>query len=139
MKLYQFVCINRQIGTTLPTSIPTSDIQTDNTKPGWHRIGSSLSGFRHDMNEPANRITLIENPTSWNDFVHYYVVIPVGVNFKDAVGSNLKTNGEYTKERNFSISGYEAYKSNDTASKVQGLIFEATSPLKMDDFKNQIN
>ena len=31
------------IGVENPTSI--SNIQTDNTKPGWHLIGSSLSGF----------------------------------------------------------------------------------------------
>ena len=114
------------VGATLPTSLPASasDVQTDNTKPGWHEIGTSLSGFIHDMNEVPNRITIVEHPTSWDDFIHYYVVIPAEVNFKDAVGSNLKTNGEYTKERNFSISDYEAYKSNDTAVVVQGLIFE---------------
>ena len=109
------------IGTTLPSSI--SDIQTDPTKQGWHSIGTSLSGFMHDMNENTNRITLVERPTSWDDFVYYYVIIPNGITFRDAVGSNLKTNGEYDRVE-CNISGYEAYISTDTSSKVQGLIFE---------------
>ena len=108
-------------GATLPSSI--SNIQTDNTKPGWHSIGTLLSGFVHDMNPKANRITLVEHPTSLDDMVYYYVIIPNGITFKDALGSNLKTNGDFTPVE-CNISGYEAYKSNDTASKVQGLIFE---------------
>ena len=108
-------------GATLPSSI--SNIQTDNTKPGWHSIGTLLSGFVHDMNPKANRITLVERPTSLDDMVYYYVIIPNGITFKDALGSNLKTNGDFTPVE-CNISGYEAYKSSDTASKVQGLIFE---------------
>lgn len=113
-------------GATLPTTLPTSvsDIQTDNTKPGWHRIGSSLSGFEHDMNDRTNWITIVENVQSEADLIHYYIVIPTGVSFKDALGSNLKTNGEFSKENNFNISGYEAYKYNDTSSRIRGIILK---------------
>ena len=113
-------------GATLPTTLPTSisDEQTDNTKPGWHRIGSSLSGFEHDMNDRTNWITIVENVQSEADLIHYYIVIPTGVSFKDALGSNLKTNGEFSKENNFNISGYEAYKSTDTTSRIRGIILK---------------
>ena len=114
------------IGVDNPASI--SDIQTDNTKPGWHEIGASLSGFTHDMNNQANWITLVENPTSTDQFVSYYVIIPNGVSFKDAVGSNLKTNGEYSLV-DCNISGYEAYKYNNTTSRVRGIIFEGYIPV----------
>lgn len=109
-------------GATLPTSI--SNIQTDNTKPGWHEIGISLSGFEHDMNDRTNWITIVENAQSEADLIHYYIVIPTGVSFKDGLGTNLKTNGDFSKENNFNISGYEAYKSTDTSSRIRGMIFE---------------
>ncbi len=109
-------------GATLPTSI--SNIQTDNAKPGWHSIGSSLSGFEHDMNLRENWITIVENAQSEADLIHYYIVIPTGVSFKDGLGTNLKTNGDFTKENNFNISGYEAYKSTDTSSRIRGIILK---------------
>lgn len=108
-------------GATLPTSI--SNIQTDNTKPGWHSIGTSLAGFEHDMNNRDNWITIVENATSEDDLIHYYIVIPDGITFRDALGTNLKTNGDFTPV-DCNISGYEAYKSTDTTARVRGLIFE---------------
>lgn len=114
------------IGTTLPSALPTSisDIQSNSTQQGWHLIGSTLSGFEHDMNDRTNWITIVENAQSEADLIHYYIVIPTDVSFKDGLGTNLKTNGDFTKENNFNISGYEAYKSTDTTSRIRGIILK---------------
>jgi hypothetical protein len=90
------------IGVDNPSSI--SNLQTDNTKPGWHEIGTSLSGFVLDTNDEANEVILDTNPVYYN----YYVVIPNGLGMYDFFGSNLKTNGEYN-EVTCNIPGYKAY------------------------------
>lgn len=86
------------IGTDNPSSI--SNIQTDNTVPGWHEIGSSLSGFVREFN-PGSSLHLS------NTRVIYNVIIPEGVNIYDSFGER----GEYMfTTLTCNISGYKAYR-----------------------------
>ena len=110
------------IGTTLPTSF--SNVQTDNTKPGWHEIGSSLSDFEHDMNDRTNWIKIVtkENPTE-SDMIPYYVIVPNGVSITNALGTDLTSNGQL-RTTECDISGYKAFVSNERFITVKGLIIK---------------
>ena len=110
------------IGTTLPTSF--SNVQTDNTKPGWHEIGISLNGFVHDMNNRANWIKIVtkENPTE-SDMIPYYVIVPNGVSITNALGTDLTSNGQL-RTTECDISGYKAFVSNERFITVKGLIIK---------------
>lgn len=90
------------IGVDNPTTI--SNIQTENTKAGWHEIGSSLSGFVLDTNNEANEVILDNNPVYYN----YYVVIPNGLAIYDFFGFNLINDGSFN-EVSCNIQGYKAY------------------------------
>ena len=119
------------IGVDNPASI--SDIQSDNTKPGWHEIGTSLDGFVHDMNNRANWIKIVtkSNPTE-DDMIPYYLIVPNGISIVNALGTDLTTNGQLISI-NCSISGYKAFVSRDGFITVKGLIIkEGTSdePIK---------
>ena len=92
------------VGVENPTSIPTSDIQTDNTKPGWHLIGSSLSGFSYDTNSVTNEIQL------GTKRVIYNIIIP---NDLHIYAADNTTNVEhiYFNDLECHISGYKAFRS----------------------------
>lgn len=109
------------IGTENPSSI--SNIQTDNTKPGWHKISTSLSGFIHNMNIQSNWITLVENATSTDDLVDFYIIVPNGITITNGIGTDLTTNGQLLSA-NCDISGYKAYKYYKKSVTVKGLILK---------------
>ena len=107
------------IGVDNPSYI--SNIQTDNTVPGWHEIGSSLSGFVLDTN--TNNVILDANePTPFTNPVLYYVVIPTGLNIYDSDDASA----DYLFDPvSCSISGYKAYKYNDVPGySVKGIILK---------------
>lgn len=88
------------IGIENPTSI--SNIQTDNTKSGWHKIGTSISNFVLDTN--TNPIHISETR------VQYYVIIPNDLHIYDGLGTNIE---ELTFDSvTCNISGYKAFKWN---------------------------
>ena len=105
------------IGVDNPSYI--SNIQTDNTKPGWHEIGTSLSGFNYHFDDTDKIVVL----STTIDKYSYYIVIPTGLRMTDVFESNLETNGTYESVQ-CNISGYKAYKYNSTTRKVQGLILK---------------
>lgn len=86
------------IGVDNPSSI--SNIQTDNTKPGWHLIGSSLSGFVIDTNN--NPITISE------ERVPYYVIIPNNIHIYNGLNMNIES--VTFAEQTCNIQGYKAFK-----------------------------
>ena len=110
------------IGVENPTSI--SDIQTDNTKPGWHEIGASLSGFVLDANGKANWIILTES-TNIEDAKRYYVVIPNGLKIYNGLGISMLDDGtkEFTSVT-CNISGYNAYQYNSEVIKAKGIVIK---------------
>lgn len=67
------------IGVENPSSI--SNVQTDNTIGGWHKIGTSLSGFVLDTNTNAVHISETRVP--------YYVIIPNELNIYDSLGDPM--------------------------------------------------
>ena len=88
------------IGTENPASI--SNIQSDNTKPGWHEIGTSLSGFV--LNTDANSIQL-----SSDSRVIYNVIIPNDLHIYAADGTtNVETT--YFNSTTCNINGYKAFR-----------------------------
>ena len=88
------------IGVDNPSSI--SNIQTDNTVPGWHEIGSSLSGFV--LNTDANSIQL-----SSDSRVIYNVIIPNDLHIYAADGTtNVETT--YFNSTTCNINGYKAFR-----------------------------
>ena len=58
-----------------------SNVQTDNTIGGWHKIGTSLSGFVLDTNTNAVHISETRVP--------YYVIIPNELNIYDSLGDPM--------------------------------------------------
>lgn len=87
------------IGVDNPSSI--SNIQTDKTKPGWHEIGTSLSGFEIEFNPGTQKLHLSD------ERVIYNVIIPEGLNIYDSFGDN----GEYMfTTLTCNIPGYKAFK-----------------------------
>lgn len=110
------------IGIENPSSI--SNIQTDNTKPGWHKIGTTLTGFIHDMNNRANWIKIVTkaNPTE-SDMIPYYVIVPNEVSITNALGTDLTSNGQLSPAE-CNISGYKAFISNERYITVKGLILK---------------
>ena len=86
------------IGIENPSSI--SNIQTDNTKPGWHEIGSSVSGFILDTN--TNKIKLSTTR------VIYYIVIPNELHIYNGFNVNVESIDFETVTCN--ISGYKAFR-----------------------------
>lgn len=119
------------IGVDNPTSI--SDIQTDNTKPGWHEIGTSLSGFVHDMNNQANWLTLVENATSEDDMIDFYIVVPNEISIVNGIGTDLTTNGQLL-DADCNISGYKAYKYYKKSITVKGIIIRESNESTNDNF-----
>ena len=119
------------IGVDNPASI--SDIQTDNTKPGWHEIGASLSGFTHDMNNQANWLTLVEDATSVDDMVDFYIVVPNEISIVNGIGTDLTTNGQLL-DADCSISGYKAYKYYKKSITVKGIIIRESNEQINDNF-----
>lgn len=106
------------IGTENPSSI--SNLQSNKTNPGWHEIGSSLSGFVLDTNDEANEVILDTSPVYYN----YYVVIPNGLGMYDFFGSDLITEGMFN-EVTCSISGYKAYQYVESKARtVAGVIIK---------------
>ena len=86
------------IGINNSTSI--SDIQNDNTIPGWHKINNSLNNFILDTN--ANPIVLYQENIKSN----YFVIIPNDLHIYDADGAN----GLYLfNDATCDIQGYKAY------------------------------
>ncbi len=86
------------IGVDNPSSI--SNIQTDNTVPGWHEIGSSLSGFVLDTDTNPVVISTTRVP--------YYVIIPNGLHIYDGLNTNIE---ELTFDpATCNISGYKSFK-----------------------------
>jgi len=99
------------IGTENPTSI--SNVQTDNTKPGWHEIGTSLSGFQLRTSEtPIVLSTTIDKYT-------YYVVIPNGLNLYDEDNESMMY--AFT-EVTCNIPGYKAYVYYNQTRQVKGVV-----------------
>jgi hypothetical protein len=87
------------IGVDNPSSI--SNIQTDITVPGWHEIGSSLSGFEIEFNPGTQELHLSD------ERVIYNVIIPEGLNIYDSFGDN----GEYMfTTLTCNIPGYKAFR-----------------------------
>ena len=99
------------IGIENPSSI--SNIQTDNTKPGWHSIGSSLSGFKLDTDE--NPIIL---STVLTDVYMYYIVIPNELNLYDADGASMLYSFNQVE---CNITGYKAYQYDTPVRRVRGV------------------
>ena len=87
------------IGVDNPSSI--SNIQTDNTVPGWHEIGTSLSGFI--LNTDNNEVHLSDTRVIYN------VIIPNDLHIYAADGT---TNVEsiYFNSITSNISGYKAFR-----------------------------
>jgi hypothetical protein len=101
------------IGTENPTSI--SNLQTDNTKPGWHEIGSSLSGFVHSTTE--YQIVLYTTNTR----TPYYIIIPNSLNLYDE--DNASALYAFTSVE-CNINGYKAYKYYNNTRIVRGIIIK---------------
>ena len=101
------------IGVDNPTEI--SNIQTDNTKPGWHEIGTSLFGF--------NLVTS-DNPVvlyTINKRTPYYLVIPNELNVYD----DDEADGKYLfNDTKCNISEYKAYLYKDDTRIVGGVIIK---------------
>ena len=79
-----------------------SNVQTDNTVAGWHKIGSSLSGFI--LNTDANPVHVSDTR------VEYYVIIPNDLHIYDGININIEDLEFDTVACN--ISGYKAFKYN---------------------------
>ena len=99
------------IGVENPSSI--SNIQTDNTKPGWHSIGTTLSGFNLDTDE--NPVIL---STTLTDKYMYYVVIPNELNLYDADGASILYSFNQVE---CSITGYKAYHYDTEVRRARGV------------------
>ena len=111
------------IGTENPSSI--SDIQTDNTKPGWHEIGASLDGFVLDTNNESDEVIL----NTENVKYYYYVIIPNNLHIYAADGNTLVEEA-YFESATCNVNGYKAFhfKLSPGVRKVTGLIIkEGTS------------
>ena len=102
-------------GATLPTTLPTSisNIQTDNTKPGWHEIGISLSGFSITFNN-AN---LIE----FDSTIQYYVIIPNNLHIYAADGNTI-VEETYYNPIECNIPGYKVFQFKRAVWDVKGII-----------------
>lgn len=86
------------IGTDNSSSI--SNIQTSITTPGWHEIGTSLSGFVLDTNTNSIHISETRIP--------YYVIIPNNLHIYNGLNMNIESITFETITCN--ISGYKAFK-----------------------------
>ena len=106
------------IGVENPTTI--SDIQTDNTKLGWHEIGESLSGFELDTD--ANPIEL----STTTDKYAYYVIIPNELYLYDADGASVLYG--FTSITS-NITGYKAYQYKSQTRKVKGIYIKEGTPV----------
>ena len=89
------------IGIDNPASI--SDIQIDNTKPGWHEIGASLDGFVHNTGLDENKVWLNRDHR-----VIYYVIIPNDVHIYHGLGGRSE-DIDFTQQ-SCNIPGYKAFK-----------------------------
>lgn len=103
------------IGVENPSSI--SNIQTDNTKPGWHEIGTSLSGFEFN----GNQYTVVLYTTNIKSY--FYIIIPNELSIYDGLGNDMTTTSDF-EEAPCNISGYKAYKSTYQVRIVSGNIIK---------------
>ena len=101
------------IGIENPSTI--SNIQTDNTVPGWHEIGTSLSGF--ELHTTDNQIVLYTTNTRSS----YYIVIPNELNIYDE--DNASALYSFTSVA-CNITGYKAYQYNNQTRIVRGIIIK---------------
>ena len=107
------------IGTENPSSI--SNIQTDNTVPGWHEIGTSISGFEIGILNRQSAIVL----NTENVKYYYYAVIPNDLHIYAADG-NTNVENSYFNPTTCNIVGYKAFhfKLDPGVRLVQGLIIK---------------
>ena len=99
------------IGIENPSTI--SNIQTDNTVPGWHEIGESLSGFELDTDEnPVILSTVLTNTYM------YYVIIPNELNLYDADGASILYSFNPVE---CNITGYKAYQYDTPVRRARGV------------------
>lgn len=105
------------IGIENPSLI--SDIKTDNTVPGWHEIGTSLSGF--NLTVTTNEIVLDTQDVRY----YYYAIIPNSLHIYAADG-NTNVENIYFEPATCSIDGYKAFhfKLSPGVRKVTGLIIK---------------
>ena len=89
------------IGVDNPTSI--SNLQTDNTKPGWHEIGTSLSGFEIEFNPGTQELHLSD------ERVIYNVIIPNDLHIY-AADASTNVESTYFTSLTCNISGYKAFR-----------------------------
>lgn len=106
------------IGVDNPTTI--SNIQTENTKAGWHEIGTSLSGFSIIFNN-AN---LIE----FDETTQYYVIIPNDLYLYAADGNTIME-GKTFNPVTCNITGYKAFQYKSAVWDVKGLIIKEGIPV----------
>ena len=76
------------------------NIETDNIRPGWHEIGTSVSGFILDTN--TNKIKLSTTR------VIYYIIIPNELHIYNGLNVNVESIDFETVTCN--ISGYKAFR-----------------------------
>ena len=101
------------IGVDNPSSI--SNIQTDNTKPGWHEIGTSLSEFI--LRTSDNPVVLYTTNTRTS----YYIIIPNELNIYDEDDTSALYS--FTSVA-CNITGYKVYQYNNQTRIVRGIIIK---------------
>ena len=106
------------IGVDNPTTI--SNIQTENTKAGWHEIGTSLSEFI--LRTSDNPVVLYTTNTRSS----YYIIIPNELNIYDE--DNASVLYSFTSVA-CNITGYKAYQYNNQTRIVRGIIIKENIPV----------
>lgn len=101
------------IGVDNPSSI--SNIQTDNTKPGWHEIGTLLSEFI--LRTSDNPVVLYTTNTRTS----YYIIIPNELNIYDEDDTSALYS--FTSVA-CNITGYKVYQYNNQTRIVRGIIIK---------------
>lgn len=101
----------------IENSSSISNIQTDNTKPGWHKINTSLSEF--NLNTTTNEIIL----DTQNVKYYYYVIIPNSLHIY-ASDNTTSVENSYFDSITCNLNGYKAFhfKLSPGVRKVTGLI-----------------
>jgi len=112
------------IGVDNPTTI--SNIQTENTKAGWHEIGTSLDGFVLDATNTDNQVIL----NTENVKYYYYVVIPNNLHIYDSSNTN-NVEELYFESATCNIAGYKVlhYKIEPGTRVVKGIIIKENIPV----------
>ena len=101
------------IGAELSTI--TSNIQTDNTKPGWHKIGT-LSGFSLNFSRT--------NAIEFDVQTQYYVIIPDSLHIYAADGNTIMEGQTFNPINDYSLSGYKAFQYKSAVWDVKGVIIK---------------